>query len=154
MCTKFIHPTDVIQIMCTLCLQKVYKYTSILIKETILYYTKVLVQCMLLKEHALSEYKAQSWAKAVMLSASLYYVWPFSRLLSSFFFSLIVSEILEQASRHVATEEPNKTLFTIQQNKAQSGLFYVLNITWLSTPRNCIFVWQILTVLIPLQISK
>ena len=47
MCTKFIHPTDVIQIMCTLCLQKVYKYTSILIKETILYYTKVLVQCML-----------------------------------------------------------------------------------------------------------
>ena len=48
MCTKFIHPTDVIQIMCTLCLQKVYKYTSILIKETILYYTKVLVQCVLL----------------------------------------------------------------------------------------------------------
>ena len=45
-----------------------------------------------------------------MPSAKLYYVWPFPGLLSGFF-SLIESEISEQASRQVATEEPNKGFF-------------------------------------------
>lgn len=142
MCTKFIHPTDVIQIMCTLCLQKVYKYTSILIKETILYYTKVLVQCMLwLVERACSiSVQSTELSKSHHAICQFVLCLTFFETSLQFFFSLIVSEILEQASRRVATEEPNKSLFTIQQNKAQSGLFYVLNITWLSTPRNCIFV--------------
>ena len=51
--------------------------------------------------------RAQSWAKAVTPSAKLYYVRPFPGLLFSFF-PIIESEISEQASRQVATEEPNK----------------------------------------------
>ena len=38
---------------------------------------------------------------------TMFDLWPFPELLSSFF-SLIESEILEQASRQVTTEEPNK----------------------------------------------
>ena len=62
-----------------------------------------------MKECALWECRAQSWAKVVMPSAKLYYVPPFPGFLSSFF-SLIEGEISEQASREVATEKPNKGL--------------------------------------------
>ena len=65
--------------------------------------------CHWLNESALSEHKAESWAKAVTPSAKLYFVWPFQGLLSSFFSSM-ESEILEQTSRWVGTEEPNKVL--------------------------------------------
>ena len=44
-------------------------------------------------------------AKAVTPSAKLNHVRPFPGLFSSFF-SLIESEIFEQASREIATEEP------------------------------------------------
>ena len=67
------------------------------------------MRCHWLKEPALWEYGAKSWAKAVTPSAKLYYVRPFPGLLSSFF-SIIESEISEQASRQVATEEPNEGL--------------------------------------------
>ena len=53
--------------------------------------------------------RAQSWATAVKPSANLNYVRPFPGLFSSFF-SLIESEISEQASRQVTTEQPNKGL--------------------------------------------
>ena len=62
-----------------------------------------------LKERALWEYRALSWAKAVTPSAKLYYVKPFPGRPFSFF-PIIESEISEQASRQVATEEPNKGL--------------------------------------------
>ena len=45
--------------------------------------------------------------------AKLYYVRPFPGLLFSFF-PIIESEISEQGSRQVATEEPNKGLCTYQ----------------------------------------
>ena len=67
------------------------------------------VRCRWLKERALWEYRVYSWAKAVTPSAKLYYGRPFPRLLFSFF-PIIESEISEQASRQVATEESNKGL--------------------------------------------
>ena len=50
-----------------------------------------------------------SWTKPVTPSAKLYHVWPFPGLLPSFL-SLIESEISEQVSQQVATEELNKGL--------------------------------------------
>ena len=47
--------------------------------------------------------------RAVTPAAKLYYVRAFPGLLFSFF-PIIESEISEQASRQVATEEPNKRL--------------------------------------------
>lgn len=42
-------------------------------------------RCHLLKEYALSEYKAQSWAKAVMPFVKLYYIWPILNSTLAFF---------------------------------------------------------------------
>ena len=61
------------------------------------------------EESALSGYK--HGAKAVTPSANLYFVRPFPGLFSSLF-SLIESEIPEQARRQLATEELNKGLLT------------------------------------------
>ena len=49
----------------------------------------------------------ESWAKAVTPSAKLYFVRPFPGPLFNFF-SSIESEISEQASWQVVTEEPEK----------------------------------------------
>ena len=67
------------------------------------------LRCHCLKERALSEYKAQSWAKVVTPSPKLHYVRPFPGLLSSYY-PFVESEIPEGASRKVPTEEPNKGL--------------------------------------------
>ena len=60
--------------------------------------------CHSLEERGLSEYKTRSWAKAATPPANLCNDQPLPRLLQS------ESEISEQASRKVATEETNKAL--------------------------------------------
>ena len=62
-----------------------------------------------LKERALGEYRAWSLAEAVTPSAKIVLCPTFPGLLSSLF-SIIESEISEQARRQVATEEPNRGL--------------------------------------------
>ena len=69
-------------------------------------------RCHRLKERALWEYRAKSWAKAFTPSAKLCYVRPFPGLLFSFF-PIIESEISEQASRQVAIEEPEENRRTL-----------------------------------------
>ena len=63
--------------------------------------------------------KQGGWAKAVQLSANLYYVRPFPTLFFQLFFSLIERSALLSCS--------SRFLPALQQNRAQSRLLYLLN---------------------------
>ena len=66
--------------------------------------------CHWLKERALCSKLPWNWAEAVTPSAKLYCVRPFPGLSLVFFFSVIESDISEEASQQIVTEEPNKVL--------------------------------------------
>ena len=79
-----------------------------------------------LKERVLLQYKTRSWVKAVTLSAKLYYVRPFFKLLSSFF-SLIENDIF-RTSEPGSSNRKTKPRFLNMPN----AVIYA-TITWTET---------------------